>query len=65
MGGGYRYGVGGLGSVGNGVGWVVVGDGRVSTMIPIEVGRTADMTWLEYHRLCEMLYAEQVHYYDD
>ena len=34
-------------------------------MIPMEVTRTIDMTWLEYHRLCEMLYAEQVHYYDD
>lgn len=32
MSGGYRYGVGGLESVGNGVGWFVVGDGRASTM---------------------------------
>lgn len=34
-------------------------------MIPMEVTRTADMTWLEYRRLCERLYAEQIHFYDN
>ncbi len=34
-------------------------------MIPMEVTRTIDMTWLEYRRLVEWLYAEQIHYYDN
>lgn len=34
-------------------------------MLEYHITRTVDMTWLEYRKLCERLYAEQVHYYDN
>jgi len=61
----YGYGVAFVRVVGYSAGVVVMGNERVSTMIPMEVTRTVDMTWLEYRRLVEWLYAEQVHYYDN
>ena len=48
-------------------GWLWYGRGGQQEgvlMIPMDVIRTVDMTWLEYWRLCEVLYAEQIHGYD-
>lgn len=56
------FGVASVRTMGYSADGVVVNYGRASTML---VTRTIDMTWLEYRRLVEWLYAEQVHYYDN